>query len=77
MLFDTVVKLLGLPKSMVSDCDKIFMGQVWKELFRLFGVQLELNTAYHPQTDGQTERVNQCLEMYLWCAIHQVPKQWK
>lgn len=46
-------------------------------MFKLYRVQLHLTTAYHPQSDGQTERVNQCVEMYLRCAVQDSPRTWK
>jgi hypothetical protein len=77
LFLDNVVKLHGLPKMIVTDRDPIFLSKFWKELFKLYKVNLAMSTTYHPQIDGQTERVNQCLEMYLRCAIHDSPKQWK
>lgn len=77
ILLDQVVKLHGLPKSIVSDRDKIFTSHFWTQLFKLMGTKLSLSTAYHPQSDGQSERVNQCLEMYLRCAVHAQPQKWK
>ena len=76
MALDNIVKLHGLPTTIVTDRDKIFVSTFWKELFKLYDIQLQLSTAYHPQTDGQTERVNQCLEMYLCCAMYDSPKKW-
>ena len=55
----------------------IFVSQFWKEFFKAYKVNLKFSTAYHPQTDGQSERVNQCLEMYLRCAVHDSPQTWK
>jgi hypothetical protein len=55
----------------------IFTSHFWKSLFQSLDTKLALTTAYHPQSDGQSERVNQCLEMYLRCAIHDCPAKWK
>ena len=73
---DSVFKLHGLPTHIISDRDPVFTSAFWNELFRLAKVQLCLSSAYHPQSDGQTERVNQCLETYLRCFIHSCPKLW-
>jgi hypothetical protein len=73
---DSVYKLHGLPQGIVSDRDKIFTSAVWKELFRLADTQLLMSSSYHPQSDGQSERLNQCLEGFLRCAVNACPKQW-
>lgn len=71
-----VWRLHGLPLGVVSDRDTVFTSKLWKEIMRLLDVSQDMSTAYHPQTDGQTERVNQVLEHYLrsFCAWDQ--KDW-
>lgn len=76
VLFMNIFKLHGLPQSIVSDRDKIFTSNLWKELFKLLGTNLHMSSAYHLQSDGQSERVNQCVETYLRCFVHSCPAKW-
>jgi transposase InsO family protein len=76
LFISQVYRLHGMPSALVSDRDKIFTSALWRELFKLAKVELHMSTAYHPQSDGQTERVNQCLETFLRCFVHACPRQW-
>lgn len=71
-----IVRLHGFPLSIVSNREKVFMSIFWRELFRLQGTQLLRSSAYHPQTNGQTEIVNQALKTYLRCFVNGQPKVW-
>jgi len=62
---DNVWKLHGLPDSIISDRGPQFAAGIMKELNCMLGIETKLSTAFHPQTDGQTERMNQELEQYL------------
>jgi len=73
---DHVWKLHGLPESIISDRGVQFAVEIMKELNNLLGIQTKLSTAYHPQTDGQTERINQELEQYLRVFIDHRQEQW-
>ena len=76
IFMDNVYKLHGLLTSVVSDRDPVFLSKFWKELFTIQGVNLLYSSAYHPQTDGQTEIVNKCVENYLRCMTGTNPNQW-
>ncbi|KAF7144954.1 hypothetical protein RHSIM_Rhsim04G0143300 [Rhododendron simsii] len=76
VFFDQVFKLHGLPSTIVSDRDVVLTSHFWHELFTLQGCKLCLSTAYHPQTDGQTEILNKCSENYLRSMTGYCPRQW-
>lgn len=65
IFFDGIFKLYGMPQSIVSDRDSIFLSKFWQELFDLQGCSLKFSSTYHPQTDGQIEIINKILENYL------------
>ncbi|KAJ1702159.1 hypothetical protein LUZ63_001938 [Rhynchospora breviuscula] len=73
---DNIYKLHGTPSTIISDRDPIFTSAFWKELMTKLGITLNFSTAYHPQSDGQTERLNQCLEQYLRSMTFDQPKKW-
>lgn len=73
---DHIYKLHRMPVAIVSDIDKVFTSQLWQELFKLSGTELRMSSAYHPQSDGQTERVNKSVEAFFRCFIQACPSKW-
>jgi len=61
---------------MVSDRDPVFTSTFWRELMRLMGTKLHMTTAFHPQSDGQSEAANRVIIMYLRCITGDRPRQW-
>jgi len=74
---DHVYQCFGLPDSFLSDHGPQFSSQVFREMARLLGIKTLRSTAYHPQTDGETERVNQELEIYFQIFCSNNPETWK
>lgn len=74
--FHNISKLHVLPETIISDRDRVLTSSLWQALFKLPETQLMMSSAYHPQTDGQTERLNQCLEAYVRCCVHSCPREW-
>ena len=73
---DNVWKLHGLLESIILDRGAQFAAEMMKELNKRLGIKTKLSTAYHPQTDGQTEQVNQELEQYLRMFVDHRQEQW-
>ncbi|KAI5115710.1 hypothetical protein M0805_006204 [Coniferiporia weirii] len=73
---DNVYKRFGLPKCIISDRGPQFASQVFQTLCTRLGIKSKLSTAYHPQTDGQTERTNQEVEAYLRIYCGTSPHSW-
>ncbi|KAK9020566.1 hypothetical protein V6N11_010586 [Hibiscus sabdariffa] len=72
-----IVRLHGVPKSIVSDRDPKFTSRFWESLHTALGSRLNFSTSYHPQTDGQSERVIQVLEDMLRCCIIDFQGTWE
>ena len=73
---DNVWKLHGLPESVISDRGLQFAAGMTRELNKMLGIETKLSTAYHPETDGQTERTNQELEQYLRMYVNHRQNNW-
>ncbi|MBW0591733.1 hypothetical protein O181_131448 [Austropuccinia psidii MF-1] len=66
----------GLPVSIVSDGQSLFVSSFWTNLFQQLKISRDLSAAFHPETDGQIERVNQILEQYLWMYVSYHQDDW-
>ena len=75
-IYKNVIADHGLPTQIITDWDKLVVSKFWQSLMDLMGVQHKLSTAYHPQTDGQMERLNQMLEQYLQNYINYQQDNW-
>jgi len=73
---DHTVKRFGLPEIIISDRDPLFVSKTYRSLMKLCEIKQRVSTAYHPQTDGETERVNRELETYLRVFCKRIPEDW-
>ncbi|GJP63373.1 hypothetical protein CLOP_g20450 [Closterium sp. NIES-67] len=71
-----IISQHGIPTTLTSDQDPKFTGKFWKEFMSLLGTKLAMSSAYHPQTDGQTERLNQIVEQLLRAACKDDISKW-
>lgn len=76
IFFKEVVRLHGLPSSIVSDRDARFTSKFWRALWQQFGTKLAMSTSFHPQTDGQTERANRSLEDMIRAYVNHKQSDW-
>ncbi|KAG3132286.1 hypothetical protein C6341_g22985 [Phytophthora cactorum] len=76
LFLDRVFRQHGLPEAIVLDRDPRFTPKFWKSLFQVLGTRLDISTADHPQTDGQTERVNRVVKDILRSVCAEAPRRW-
>ena len=76
VIIDVVVQHHGLPDSIISDRGAIFTSKFWSSLCYFLGIKRRLSTAFHPQTDGQTERQNSTMETYLRAFVNFEQNDW-
>jgi hypothetical protein len=77
MFISEAIRLHGLPKKIISDMDSRFTYRFWTSLQSALGAQLNLSTAYHPETDGKNERVNQVMEDILRMYVMDNQTHWE
>lgn len=76
LLIDGVIKYHGIPKTMVSDRGPQFVARSWRRLAKLLQIDVKLSSAFHPETDGQTERANQIIEEVLRKFVGHAQNDW-
>lgn len=74
--FSNIVCLHGFPTSIISNREVVFTSGFWKALFSAAGTRLHMSSAFHLQSDGQSEAVNRFITMYLCCITRDHPRQW-
>jgi transposase InsO family protein len=77
LYIDNILKLHGVPKSIISDRRTQFVSKLWRSIHQALKTKLDFSSAYHPQTDGHTERVNQVLEDMLRACVLTYGKNWE
>ena len=76
LVFENIYKIHGLPQNIISDRDVLFTSTFWSRLHRLIGTKLRLSSAYHPQSDGSTERANRTITQMLRQCIMPDQRDW-
>jgi hypothetical protein len=76
LFFKEIIRLHGIPSSIISDRDPRFTSSFWQQIWKQLGTKLAMSTAYHPQTDGQTERANRTIEEMLRAYVNRKQNDW-
>ena len=76
LYLDRIISNHGIPKTIISDRGAQFIARFWEQFHAALGTQLIRSSAYHPQTDGQTKRINQILEDMLRACVLSYSKKW-